>query len=266
MDHQTQPADLAAPSPNRHIRRTQEALSRRAKSTAALYDFAVPPWMVELEFESIWRQHQAQQEMQAKIAAARRAVATAEESNNRVEAPAEEVSNATASLPAEAAGPEASPTEEPDGATAPDEDDVTEAGATVGQDQANQAEEALKAAYRKVAERRVRLGLLLTEVRRNNNITVTREEVNQAITREARQRPGYEREVLDLYRQTPSAIRVTPARLAYTINNACIALDLGRSTLYQLIGAGPIRTIKVGRRTLITAQELLRFLDSCDQG
>lgn len=41
---------------------------------------------------------------------------------------------------------------------------------------------------------------------RNNNITVTQEEVNQAITREARQRPGYERHVLDFYRQNPTAI------------------------------------------------------------
>ena len=55
-------------------------------------------------------------------------------------------------------------------------------------------------------------------------------------------------------------------RLAYTINNACVALDLGRSTLYQLIAAGAIRTIKVGRRTLITEEELLCFLDSCDNG
>jgi trigger factor len=79
-------------------------------------------------------------------------------------------------------------------------------GAAAGENQENQAEEALKAAYRKIAERRVRLGLLLAEVGRNNNITVTQEEVNQAITREARQRPGYERQVLDFYRQTPSAI------------------------------------------------------------
>jgi trigger factor len=51
----------------------------------------------------------------------------------------------------------------------------------------------------------VRLGLLLAEVGRNNNITVTQEEVNQAITREARRRPGYERQVLDFYRQNPGA-------------------------------------------------------------
>lgn len=174
---------------------------------AETYDFTVPPGMVELEFESIWRQHHAQQEMQAKIAAARRTVAPAEGSDHPVDAAAEEAGDATSSLSGEVAVPEALPAEEPDdGAAALLEDAAAGEGAAAGENQENQAEEALKAAYRKIAERRVRLGLLLAEVGRNNNITVTQEEVNQAITREARQRPGYERQVLDFYRQTPSAI------------------------------------------------------------
>jgi trigger factor len=64
----------------------------------------------------------------------------------------------------------------------------------------------LKADYRRIAERRVRLGLLLAEVGRSNNITVTQDELNQAITREARRHPGYERQVLDFYRQNPQAV------------------------------------------------------------
>jgi trigger factor len=64
----------------------------------------------------------------------------------------------------------------------------------------------LKADYRRIAERRVRLGLLLAEVGRSNNITVTQDELNQAITREARRHPGYERQVLDFYRQNPEAV------------------------------------------------------------
>jgi trigger factor len=174
---------------------------------AETYDFAVPPGMVELEFEGIWRQHEAEQETQAKIAAAARAVNVAAKRDDRVEAPAEETGDAAASLPAESAVPGASAAEEAgDVAAAPAGEAAAEAAMTAGQDQANQSEEALKADYRKIAERRVRLGLLLAEVGRNNNITVTQEEVNQAITREARQRPGYERHVLDFYRQNPSAI------------------------------------------------------------
>jgi trigger factor len=48
--------------------------------------------------------------------------------------------------------------------------------------------------------------LLLAEVGRSNNITVTQDELNQAITREARRHPGYERQVLDFYRQNPEAV------------------------------------------------------------
>jgi len=71
---------------------------------------------------------------------------------------------------------------------------------------ADEGDEAARAEYRKIAERRVRLGLLLAEVGRKNNITVTPDEVNQAITREARRHPGHERQVLDFYRQNPGTI------------------------------------------------------------
>jgi trigger factor len=66
-------------------------------------------------------------------------------------------------------------------------------------------DEAAKREYRRIAERRVRLGLLLAEVGRSNNITVTQDELNQAIVREARRFPGQERRVLDFYRQRPEA-------------------------------------------------------------
>ena len=71
---------------------------------------------------------------------------------------------------------------------------------------AEQSDEDARAEYRKIAERRVRLGLLLADVGRKNNITVTPDEVNQAITREARRHPGHERQVLDFYRQNPGTI------------------------------------------------------------
>jgi trigger factor len=72
--------------------------------------------------------------------------------------------------------------------TAPDEDDAV-----------------AQVEFQRVAERRVRLGLLLAEVGRNNNITVTQEELNQALTQEARRHPGYERQVIDYYRKNPEA-------------------------------------------------------------
>ncbi len=48
--------------------------------------------------------------------------------------------------------------------------------------------------------------MLLAEVGNRNNITVTQDELNQAITREVRRHPGYERQALDFYRQNPEAV------------------------------------------------------------
>lgn len=61
-----------------------------------------------------------------------------------------------------------------------------------------------KAEYRSLAERRVRLGLLLAEVGRQNNLQVTPEELSKAITNEARRYPGHEKVFFDLYRKHES--------------------------------------------------------------
>ncbi|MBS0518636.1 MAG: trigger factor [Proteobacteria bacterium] len=60
-------------------------------------------------------------------------------------------------------------------------------------------EEKLRQEYRDIAERRVRLGLLLADVGRSNSIEVTPEELNQAVMREAMRYPGQERQVLEFY-------------------------------------------------------------------
>jgi trigger factor len=67
-------------------------------------------------------------------------------------------------------------------------------------------EEEAKAEYRAIAERRVRLGLVLAEIGGKNNITVTEEELNRALMEQARQFPGQEQRVWDFYRQNPQAI------------------------------------------------------------
>ena len=70
---------------------------------------------------------------------------------------------------------------------------------------AKKSDKKLKDEYRKIAERRVRLGLVLAEIGRENNVTVTDQELNNAIMNEARNYPGQERQVLDFYRQNPNA-------------------------------------------------------------
>jgi trigger factor len=68
------------------------------------------------------------------------------------------------------------------------------------------SEDELKSEYRGIAERRVRLGLLLAEVGRTNNIKITDEEVRRALFEEARRYPGQERQVLEFYRKNPGAM------------------------------------------------------------
>ena len=126
------------------------------------YDFPVPPGMVDLEFDNIWRQYETQKALPPAVA------------------------DADAMPAAGAAGADAIPATPAPGMS--------------------QSDEAVKGEYRRIAERRVRLGLLLAEVGRRNNITVGPDEVNQAIAREARRHPGHERQVIDFYRQNPGTI------------------------------------------------------------
>ena len=67
-------------------------------------------------------------------------------------------------------------------------------------------EASVKAEYKDIAERRVRLGLVLAEVGGKNNITVTQDEINRAMAEEARRFPGQERHVIEYYRNNPGAI------------------------------------------------------------
>lgn len=147
------------------------------------HDFPVPPGMVDLEFDNIWGQYEARRETSPAVAG-----------TEAIPAAGEAGADPT---PAITDG-DAAPTAGEDAA------DTTPAAPPPGG--AGQREEAARAEYRRLAERRVRLGLLLAEVGRKNNITVTPDEVNQAITREARRHAGYERQVLDFYRQNPGAV------------------------------------------------------------
>jgi trigger factor len=67
-------------------------------------------------------------------------------------------------------------------------------------------EEAARADYRKIAERRVRLGLVLSEIGEKNQIEVRDEEVQRALAAQLRQFPGQEEAVLNYYRSDPQAL------------------------------------------------------------
>jgi trigger factor len=64
----------------------------------------------------------------------------------------------------------------------------------------------LKAEYEKIAQRRVRLGLLLAEIGRRDNLDITNEELAGALRQEASRYPGQEKAVIEFYRSNPNAL------------------------------------------------------------
>ena len=66
-------------------------------------------------------------------------------------------------------------------------------------------EDELKAEYREIAERRVRLGLVLGKLGEQNGITIAGDEVQRAIMARARQFPGQEQQVFQFYANNPQA-------------------------------------------------------------
>ncbi|MBR6674343.1 MAG: trigger factor [Alphaproteobacteria bacterium] len=81
------------------------------------------------------------------------------------------------------------------------------------EEEKNKSEDELKAEYRAIAERRVRLGLLLAEVANRNKITLSQEEVTAAVMREARRYPGQEKMVFEYYQKNPQALDAVRAPL-----------------------------------------------------
>jgi hypothetical protein len=187
--------------------------------------------MVEMEFNTIWAQYEAEKEARKQIAARQAAasggvkVAEGPIDAAAVVAPEEtalEGSSDRAPAGAEAeqphslrhepaahhAIPHAASSSDPLDAAAliAPEETALEGAADAEPAEGQEGEEKARDEYRRIAERRVRLGLLLAEAGRANNITVTQEELNQALAQEARRHPGYERQVIDYYRKTPEAI------------------------------------------------------------
>jgi trigger factor len=67
-------------------------------------------------------------------------------------------------------------------------------------------EEKAREEYRGIADRRVRLGLVIAEIGERNKIQVTNDEITRAIHDQARQYPGREQQILEYYKQNPMAV------------------------------------------------------------
>ncbi|HEY5208885.1 MAG TPA: trigger factor [Stellaceae bacterium] len=105
------------------------------------------------------------------------------------------------------------------------------------------SEDEVRAEFRRMAERRVRLGLLLSEVAKRHNITVTQEEINQALVAEARRFPGQERKVVDYYRNEPGAIEGLRAPI------------LENKVVDHILGSAQISERSVPAAELVAAEE-----------
>jgi trigger factor len=74
-------------------------------------------------------------------------------------------------------------------------------------------EEKAREEYRGIADRRVRLGLVLAEIGEKNNIKVTDEEMQRALVDRIRQYPGQEQQVWEFYQKNPNALASVRAPL-----------------------------------------------------
>jgi trigger factor len=90
-------------------------------------------------------------------------------------------------------------------------DEMERTGEKLGAD--GKSEDELKAEYRSIAERRVRLGLILSDLGTRNEVQVEGEELQQAVMREAMRYPGQERKVFEFFKGNPGALEQLRAPL-----------------------------------------------------
>lgn len=81
--------------------------------------------------------------------------------------------------------------------------DLAQSGKTFADE--DTTEEEARDEYRKLAERRVRLGLVLSEIGEKAGIDVTEEEMQRALYAQLQQFPGQQKEILEFFRKTPGA-------------------------------------------------------------
>ncbi len=82
--------------------------------------------------------------------------------------------------------------------------DLQQAGRTFEDEETT--EEAAREEYRKLAERRVRLGLVLSEIGEKAGVEVSEEELQRAVYDQVRRYPGQEKEIYEFLRKTPDAV------------------------------------------------------------
>lgn len=75
------------------------------------------------------------------------------------------------------------------------------------EDDKGKSDDELRERYREIAARRIRLGLLLSEIGRANNLTVSQDDLNRAMAEQAQRFPGQEAMVMQYYQENPQAMQ-----------------------------------------------------------
>ena len=101
-------------------------------------------------------------------------------------------------------------------------------GTKTFEESAGKTETELREEYNIIAERRVRLGILLAEIGNKNNISVSNQELSNALLARAREFPGQEKEVYEFYKSNESALATLRAPL---FENKVIDYILNKSTV-----------------------------------
>ncbi len=83
-------------------------------------------------------------------------------------------------------------------------EDMTKAARSFADEETT--EEAAREYYQKIANRRVRLGLVLAEIGEQNKVDVSEAELQRALSGEMRRYPGQEQQILQYYRSNPGAL------------------------------------------------------------
>ncbi|MEC8463576.1 MAG: hypothetical protein VXZ25_10330 [Pseudomonadota bacterium] len=80
-------------------------------------------------------------------------------------------------------------------------------------DDKGKSDDELKEHYQEIAARRIRLGLLLSEIGRINDLTVSQDDLNRAMAEQAQRFPGQEAQVMKFYQENPQAMQELQAPL-----------------------------------------------------
>ena len=84
---------------------------------------------------------------------------------------------------------------------------------TLDEDDKLLKDDELKKRYKKISERRVKLGLLMQHIASEEKVVVSEEEINKGILEYTRQYPGQEKQIMEYFEKNPSSLDTIRAPL-----------------------------------------------------